>query len=60
MLMYYVCTFSFHRESPDIILGDESPHFWGGSVTVGYQSKIKVKHILRHLKITTTLSERNS
>jgi hypothetical protein len=44
---------------PRYDLGTQTPHFEGVSITVGYHSKIGVKHILRHLKITTTLLERN-
>jgi hypothetical protein len=33
MLTCCVCVFSFHRESPDMILGDKPLLFWGGSVT---------------------------
>jgi hypothetical protein len=50
---------SFHRELPDMILGDEPLLSQGGSVTIGNQSKIGVKHTLKHLKITTTLLVRN-
>jgi hypothetical protein len=32
-LFVCVCAFSLRRESPDMILGDKTPHFWGGSVT---------------------------
>jgi hypothetical protein len=44
-----------------MILEDEPLLFkgGGGSVTVGYQIKIGVKHTLKQLKITTTLSKRN-
>jgi hypothetical protein len=33
----YVClyAFSLHRESPDSDPGRRTPHFWGGSVTIG-------------------------
>jgi hypothetical protein len=37
MVMYAciwcVCAFLLHQESPDLILGRWTPHFWGGSVT---------------------------
>jgi hypothetical protein len=33
-LFVCVCAFSLRRESPDMILGDKTPHFWGGSVTI--------------------------
>jgi hypothetical protein len=33
--MCCVCIFSLRQESPDMILGDDSPNFWGGSVTKG-------------------------
>jgi hypothetical protein len=62
MVLYALCrvyTFSLHRESPDMILGDEPLLSQGGSITVGYQIKIGVKHTLTHLKITTTLLVRN-
>jgi hypothetical protein len=45
---------------PRYDLGRRTPHFRGGYVTVGYQSKIGVKYTQKHLKITTTLSMRNN
>jgi hypothetical protein len=48
-LFVCVCAFSLRRESPDMILGDKTPHFWGGSVTLGVTSvedKL-VQHCLR-------------
>jgi hypothetical protein len=60
MLCVVFATFSLHREYPNMILGDEPLLSHGGFVTVGYQSKIVVRHTLNHLKITTTLSVRNS
>jgi hypothetical protein len=59
MLGVVFAIFSLHRELPDMILGDEPLLSQGGSVTVGNQSKIGVKHTLKHLKIITTLSVRN-
>jgi hypothetical protein len=59
MLCVVFATFSLHRELPDRILGDELLLSQGGSITVGYQSKIGIKHTLKHLKITTMLSVRN-
>jgi hypothetical protein len=56
MLFVMFAMFSLHRELPDMILRDEPLLSQGGSVAVGYQSKIGVKHRLKHLKITTTLS----
>jgi hypothetical protein len=43
MVLYafcHVCTFSLRRASPDMILGDKPLLSQGGSITVGYQSKI--------------------
>jgi hypothetical protein len=54
-----VCVFSFRQESPVVILGDDSPLFRGGFVIDGNQSKIGVKHTLKHLKVSTALSVRN-
>ena len=62
-MVVYLCVlivFSLRLESLKMILVDKPPHFWGGSVTVGYQSKIEVKHSQKYLKIATTLSVRNS
>jgi hypothetical protein len=51
MLGDVFATFSLHRELSDMILGDKP---------LLYQSKIGVKHTLKHLKITTMLSVRNN
>jgi hypothetical protein len=41
-------------------LGRQTPYFLGGSVIVGYQSKIGVKHTCKHLKIATIFFVRNA
>jgi hypothetical protein len=58
MLMCCICVFLLHRESPDMILGDE-PLMPG---VVLSQLVIRARlglNTLKHLNITIMLSERN-
>jgi hypothetical protein len=41
MLCIVFSTFSLHRELPEYDLGIRTSAFSGGSITVGYQSKIR-------------------
>jgi hypothetical protein len=60
MLMCYVYAFSLHREYPDMILGDEHLIFEVVLSQLVIRARLGVKHTLSHLKITTTLSEKNN
>jgi hypothetical protein len=59
MLMCCVYAFSLRRESPDMILEDEPLISEVVLSQLVIRARLGVKHTLRHLKITTTLSERN-
>jgi hypothetical protein len=55
--MCCACVFSLRWESPDMILGDDSPHFWGGSVTVSSLVRHHKLGIFRSTRVHTHLKQ---
>jgi hypothetical protein len=60
MLMCVCLRILASSKIPRYDLGRQTPHFWGGSVTVGIRARFGVKHTRKHLKSVTTLSVRNA